>query len=159
FALSEEPAASRAAYGDSKFGQGCLLARRLVEAGLPFVEVVLPGWDTHNNTPQRIRTLSQQLDGPMATLLADLKDRGVLESTFVIWMGEFGRSPGHGKNHYARAWTTVLAGAGLKVGQVVGGTDARGADVRDRPVTASDFMATVCKALGIDYTKNYMARG
>jgi hypothetical protein len=159
FELSNEPASTRSAYGSSRFGQGCLLARRLVEAGVPFVEVVLPGWDTHNNTPQRIRTLSEQLDGPMATLIGDLKERGLLDSTLVIWMGEFGRSPGHGKNHYARAWTTVLAGAGLKVGQLVGATDAKGADVRSRPVSAPDFMATVCKALGIDCTKNYLARG
>jgi hypothetical protein len=159
FELAQEPARSREAYGSSRFGQGCLLARRLVEAGVPFVEVVLPGWDTHNNTPQRIKALSEQLDRPMATLIGDLKDRGLLQDTLVIWMGEFGRSPGHGKNHYARAWSTLLAGAGLKVGQVVGRTDARGNDVTDRPIGAPDFMATVCKALGIDHTKNYLARG
>jgi uncharacterized protein (DUF1501 family) len=130
-----------------------------VESGVPFVEVVLPGWDTHNNTPQRIRQLSQQLDGPMATLVADLKERGLLESTLVVWMGEFGRSPAHGKNHYARAWTTVLAGAGVRGGRVVGRTDAKGNDVAERPVTAADFMATLCKGLGIDYTKNYTTRG
>jgi hypothetical protein len=159
FELSSEPAQYRERYGNSRFGQGCLLARRLVEAGVPFVEVTLPGWDTHNNTPQRIRQLSGQLDGPMATLVADLKERGLLDSTLVVWMGEFGRSPGHGKNHYARAWTTVLAGAGVKGGRVVGRTDAKGADVRDRPVGAADFMATLCKALGIDHTQNYTARG
>jgi uncharacterized protein (DUF1501 family) len=159
FELSGEPAQYRERYGDSRFGQGCLLARRLVEAGVPFVEVSLPGWDTHNNTQQRIRQLSAQLDGPMATLVADLKERGLLDSTLVIWMGEFGRSPGHGKNHYARAWTTVFAGGGVKGGRVVGRTDGKGADVRDRPVSAADFMATVCKALGIDHTKNYTARG
>jgi hypothetical protein len=159
FELSNEPAKYREAYGSSRFGQGCLLARRLVEAGVPFVEVALPGWDTHNNTPQRIKTLSEQLDGPMATLIGDLKERGMLKDTLVIWMGEFGRSPGHGKNHYARAWTTALAGAGLKVGQAVGRTDAKGNDVASVPVAAPDFMATVCKALGIDHTKTYMARG
>jgi uncharacterized protein (DUF1501 family) len=159
FELSNEPAKYRQAYGSSKFGQGCLLARRLVEAGVPFVEVALGGWDTHNTTPQRIKTLSQQLDQPMATLVSDLKERGLLDNTLVIWMGEFGRSPGHGKNHYARAWSTVMAGAGLKVGQVVGRTDGKGNDVTDRPISAPDFMATVCKALGIDHTKSYMARG
>jgi uncharacterized protein (DUF1501 family) len=159
FELANEPAKYREAYGASKFGQGCLLARRLVEAGVPFVEVALGGWDTHNNTPQRIKTLSEQLDQPMATLISDLKERGLLNNTLVIWMGEFGRSPGHGKNHYARAWSTVMAGAGLKVGQVVGRTDAKGNDVTDRPISAPDFMATVCKALGIDHTKSYMARG
>jgi hypothetical protein len=159
FELSREPAKYREAYGSSRFGQGCLLARRLVEAGVPFVEVNLPGWDTHNNTPQRVKTLSEQLDRPMATLIGDLKDRGLLDNTLVIWMGEFGRSPGHGKNHYARAWTSVLAGARLKTGQVVGKTDAKGNDVTQRPISAPDFMATVCKALGIDHTKTYMARG
>jgi uncharacterized protein (DUF1501 family) len=159
FELSNEPAKYRDAYGSSRFGQGCLLARRLVEAGVSFVEVALPGWDTHNNTPQRIKTLSEQLDNPMATLIGDLKERGLLSSTLVIWMGEFGRSPGHGKNHYARAWTTVMAGAGLKVGQAVGRTDPKGNDVASVPVAAPDFMATVCKALGIDASKPYMARG
>jgi hypothetical protein len=159
FELGDEPAASKAAYGTNRFGQGCLLARRLVEAGVPFVEVSLGGWDTHNNTPQRIKTLSQQLDPAMATLISDLKDRGLLDTTLVIWMGEFGRTPGHGKNHYARAWTTVLGGAGLKTGQVVGKTGAKGNDVTDRPISSPDFMATVCKALGMDYSKNYLARG
>jgi hypothetical protein len=159
FELSNEPAQYRERYGSSRFGQGCLLARRLIEAGVPFVEVTLPGWDTHNNTQQRIRQLSEQLDNPMATLVADLKERGLLDSTLVIWMGEFGRSPGHGKNHYARAWTTAFAGAGIKGGRAIGQTDTKGADVRGRTVSAADFMATVCKALGIDYTKNYTARG
>jgi uncharacterized protein (DUF1501 family) len=130
-----------------------------VEAGVPFVEVTLPGWDTHQNANQRIKALSEQLDTPMAVLIEDLKERGLLDSTLVIWMGEFGRSPKNGSQHYARAWTSVLAGAGLKVGQVVGGTDASGADVKDRPICSADFMATVCKALGIDYTKEYVARG
>jgi uncharacterized protein (DUF1501 family) len=159
FELGNEPAASREAYGSSRFGQGCLLARRLVEAGVAFVEVSLPGWDTHNNTPARIKTLSNQLDGPMATLIADLKERGLLQTTLVIWMGEFGRTPLSGQNHFARAWSTVLAGAGLKTGQVVGRTGAKGNDPEERPISCPDFMATVCKALGIDYTKNYTARG
>lgn len=159
FELANEPAKYREAYGTSRFGQGCLLARRLVETGVPFVEVTLGGWDTHNNTPQRIRQLSDQLDKPMATLVSDLKERGLLDTTLVIWMGEFGRSPGHGKNHYARAWSSVMAGAGVKGGRVVGKTDAKGNDVSDRPVSAADFMATVCQALGIDHTKNYIARG
>jgi hypothetical protein len=159
FVLGNEPAKNRDAYGRNRFGQGCLLARRLVEAGVPFVEVALPGWDTHNGAPQRVRNLSQQLDPAMATLISDLKDRRLLDSTLVIWMGEFGRDPRRGSNHYARAWTTVLAGAGLKTGQVIGSTGANGADVTDRPISSPDFMATICKALGIDYARNYMARG
>jgi len=158
FLLSDETASSREAYGQGKFAQGCLLARRLVEAGVAFVEVSLGGWDTHNNTPNRIKTLSQQLDTPMAALIKDLKDRGLLDSTLVIWMGEFGRSPMNGQNHFAKAWTTVLAGAGIKTGQVVGKTGAKGDDVADRPISPGDFMTTVCKALGIDPTKSYTAR-
>jgi hypothetical protein len=159
FELGNEPAKYRERYGSARFAQGCLLARRLVEAGVPFVEVSLPGWDTHNNTPQRIRSLSEQMDQPMAALISDLKERGLLETTLVIWMGEFGRTPGHGRNHYARAWSTVMAGAGVKGGQVIGKTDARGNDVTERAVSAPDFMATVCKALGIDHTRNFTARG
>src|SRR5439155_16131331 len=120
FELGNEPAKKRDEYGRTRFGQGCLLARRLVEAGVPFVEVALGGWDTHANAVQRVRALSQQVDPGMATLISDLKERGLLDSTLVIWMGEFGRDPRRGSNHYARAWTTVLAGAGLKTGQVVG---------------------------------------
>lgn len=158
FDLSREPAKGREAYGSSRFGQGCLLARRLVEHEVPFVEVALGGWDTHNNTPQRIKELSEQIDRPWATLLADLKDRGLLESTLVIWMGEFGRTPGHGKNHYARAWSTAMAGGGVRGGKVVGKTDAKGNDVTERPVGVGDFMATVCRALGIDTGKPYQLR-
>jgi uncharacterized protein (DUF1501 family) len=159
FELGHEKESVRDAYGRTKFGQGCLLARRLVEVGVPFVEVALGGWDTHQGAAQRVKALSGQLDPAFATLVADLKDRGLLDSTLVIWMGEFGRSPKNGSQHYARAWTSVLAGAGIKAGQAVGSTDATGADVKDRPISSADFMATVCKALGIDPTKEYMARG
>ncbi len=159
FELGREKDTVRDAYGRNRFGQGCLLARRLVEAGVPFVEVVLPGWDTHQGAPQRVRNLSAQLDPAFATLITELKDRGLLDTTLVIWMGEFGRAPKTGSQHYARAWTSVLAGAGLKTGQVIGSTDAKGADVKDRPISTADFMATVCKALGIDASKQYMARG
>jgi uncharacterized protein (DUF1501 family) len=159
FELSRESDSVRDAYGRNRFGQGCLLARRLVEVGVPFVEVVLPGWDTHQGAPTRVKTLSQQLDPAFATLVADLKDRGLLDTTLVIWMGEFGRAPKTGSQHYARAWTSVLGGAGLKTGHVVGSTDANGADVKDRPISSADFMATVCKALGMDYTKQYTSRG
>jgi hypothetical protein len=159
FELGEEPARSREAYGNSRFGQGCLLARRLVEAGVPFVEVSLGGWDTHANAAQRVRTLSSQFDPAMAALITDLRDRRLLDSTLVIWMGEFGRDPRRGSNHYARAWSTVLAGAGIRAGQVVGSTGANGAEVRDTKISSPDFLATVCKALGIDHTRNYVARG
>jgi hypothetical protein len=159
FELSHENDSTRDQYGRNRFGQGCLLARRLVEVGVPFVEVTLGGWDTHQGANQRVKALSQELDPAMAALIADLKDRGLLDSTLVIWMGEFGRAPKTGSQHYARAWTSVLAGAGIKTGQAVGSTDATGADVKDRPISSADFMATICKILGIDYTKEYLARG
>jgi hypothetical protein len=160
FDISQEPAASRAAYGATRFGEGCLLARRLIETGVSFVEVSLGGWDTHQNNFARVRTLSAQVDPAMSQLVIDLRDRGLLDSTLVIWMGEFGRTPRinqrgaqPGRDHYPRAWSSLMVGGGIRAGQVVGRTDAEGATVTDRPVSAIDFMATVCRVLGIDYTK------
>ncbi len=157
FDLSQEPEPSRRPYGESKFGQGCLLARRLVEAGVPFVEVYHQGWDTHvNKTADDAKRLMTQVDDGMSALLRDLAQRGLLRDTLVIWMGEFGRTPringNGGRDHYARAWSTVLAGGGIKGGQVIGKTDANGATVVDRPIGVKDFMASVCRVLGIDYT-------
>jgi hypothetical protein len=158
FDLAAEPAAARGAYGDSAFGRGCLLARRLVEAGVPFVEVYLSSWDGHfKREADAARELMPHLDAGMAALLTDLKERGLLDTTLVIWMGEFGRTPrvnnDGGRDHYSRAWTTLLAGGGIKGGQVVGATDRDGAAVTERPISVRDFMATVCRALGIDYEK------
>lgn len=156
FDVTREPAAVRAAYGDSRFGRSCLLARRLVEAGLPFVEVTLGGWDDHGGAAAPVKKRSAYLDIAIAALLDDLHQRGLLANTLVVWMGEFGRSPhDNGIAHYPRAWTTLLAGAGLKVGQAVGKTDATGKTVADRPVTAADFMATVLSALKVEPTKTY----
>ncbi len=132
FDLSREPAASRAAYGGSKFGEGCLLARRLVEVGIPFVEVFQDGWDTHANNFPKVKELSREVDPAMSSLITDLKSRALLDSTLVIWMGEFGRHPSitskngnsAGRQHYPRAWTTVLVGGGIKGGQVIGKTPA-----------------------------------
>ncbi|OAI45063.1 hypothetical protein AYO44_13145 [Planctomycetaceae bacterium SCGC AG-212-F19] len=158
FNIDEEPSEVRTKYGSGTFGRGCLLARRLVEVGVPFVEVSLGGWDTHGGAATPVKRLSEQIDAPWAALLADLKDRGLLANTLVIWMGEFGRSPGKGTNHYPRAWSTVFAGAGIKAGQVIGATDKGGGSVAERPINTKDFMATVCKALGIDYNKQIVAR-
>ena len=156
FDVEREPAAVRAAYGDSRFGRACLLARRLVEAGLPFVEVTLGGWDDHGGAAGPVKKRSAYLDPALAALLRDLRERGLLESTLVVWMGEFGRSPhDNGIAHYPRAWTTLLAGAGLKAGQAVGRTDRSGRNVEERPVSAPDFMATVLRALNINPTKSY----
>ncbi len=160
FDLSLEPEQSKAAYGNSKFGEGCLLARRLVETGVPFVEVNLPQWDTHQDNFDRVKRLSQQADPAMSALISDLKDRGLLDTTLVVWMGEFGRTPKinsrgakPGRDHYPRAWSLVMAGGGIKGGQVIGKTDKEGASVVERPVSALDFLATVCKVLGIDPEK------
>jgi hypothetical protein len=161
FNLDDEPAAVRDAYGRSPFGQGCLLARRLVERGVPFVEVTLGGltdnglgWDTHAENFDGVRKLSEVLDPAWATLMNELRDRGLLESTLIVWMGEFGRTPkinpSGGRDHYPQAWSTVLAGGGIHGGQAYGRTSADGTTVEDKPVTIPDLLATVCTALGID---------
>jgi hypothetical protein len=162
FNVDEEPASLRDRYGRSLFGQGCLLARRLVERGVPFVEVNLgnlngngPNWDTHANNFDTVRRLSEELDAGWGTLMTDLRDRGLLDSTTIVWMGEFGRTPqitgNSGRDHFAQAWSTVLCGGGIRGGQVVGRTSADGGTVEsDRPTTVPDFIATICLALGID---------
>jgi len=160
FDLAQEPASAREAYGSSKFGEGCLMARRLIEAGVSFVEVTLGGWDTHQNNFERVRQLSGQVDPAMSALTRDLRDRGMLDDTLIIWMGDFGRTPRinargaqPGRDHYPRAWSSVMIGGGIKGGQVIGKTDAEAATVTERPVNALDFMATVCRLLGIDHEK------
>ncbi len=164
FDLDDEPRQLRDAYGRNLFGQGCLLARRLVEQGVPFVEVTLGnvsnltlGWDTHINNFENVQKLSAVLDSAWATLMGDLKQRGLLESTLIVWMGEFGRTPkindNRGRDHWANSWTTVLAGGGIKGGQVIGQTSADGMEVKDRPISVQDFLATIAVALGIDIKK------
>ncbi|MGL4550145.1 MAG: DUF1501 domain-containing protein [Gemmataceae bacterium] len=164
FDLGEEKAALRDAYGRSLFGQGCLLARRLVERGVPFVEVNLTGvggagagWDTHQNNFDQLKALSAVLDPAWATLMDDLADRGLLDTTTVVWMGEFGRTPkingNRGRDHWAVSWSTVLAGGGVRGGQTVGKTSADGMEVSDKPVGVPDFLATVGRALGLDVEK------
>src|SRR5262249_12223595 len=160
FDLSLEPASSKAAYGSSKFGEGGLLARRLVETGVSFVEVNLGGWDTHQDNFDRVKRLSGQVDPAASALIKDLKDRGLLDSTLVVWMGEFGRTPKintrgakPGRDHYPRAWTTLMFGGGIKAGQVIGKTDKEGATVVERPISALDFLPTVCQVRGSDNKK------
>jgi uncharacterized protein (DUF1501 family) len=165
FDLSREPPRLREAYGKSRFGQGCLLARRLVEAGVPFVEVFSSGtvndqgWDTHKNGFAENPILAAETDSGYATLLADLAGRGLLDSTLVVWMGEFGRTPKFkpdgGREHYAEGWLAALSGAGVRGGQVIGATDKDGVKVTDRPVTVQDLFATFCEALGLDPSKEY----
>jgi hypothetical protein len=169
FTLDDEPAALRDAYGRNLFGQGCLMARRLVERGVPFVEVNLAaapgapaGWDTHGDNFNAVRRLSEVLDPAWATLIADLRDRGLLDDTLIVWMGEFGRTPqisnGQGREHFPNAWSTVLAGGGIRGGQVFGRTTANGLAVDGpRAVSVPDFLATVCQALGLDPTQQNMS--
>lgn len=163
FRVEDEPEAVREAYGSHKFGKACLMARRLVEAGVSFVEIFHRGWDDHEGAAKRIVARAPWMDPAMSTLITDLKQRGMLENTLVVWMGEFGRSPVKGDGHYARAWTTVLAGAGLKTGQVIGKTDEKskspGGTVIERPISVPDFFATLCRALGIDHNKEVHAPG
>jgi uncharacterized protein (DUF1501 family) len=157
FDLAQEKDPLRDRYGRNLFGQGCLLARRLVERGVPFVEVTLGGWDTHDNNFEQVKSLSSVLDPAWATLMADLEDRGLLDSTLVVWMGEFGRTPGinprNGRDHYPVAWSVVLGGGGVRGGQVVGRTSTDGAQVEQRPVAVPDLMATICAAMGLDPAK------
>jgi hypothetical protein len=161
FDLSGEPARLRDAYGRGRFGQGCMLARRLVERGVPFVEVNLGGWDTHDNNFAAVRNLCNTLDPAWSTLVSDLRERGLLESTLIVWMGEFGRTPiinpRQGRDHYPAAWSVVLGGGGIRGGQVVGRTSADGATVAERPVGVGDLMATICLALGLDPTRQNMS--
>jgi hypothetical protein len=169
FNLDEEPASLRDAYGRNLFGQSCLLARRLVERGVPFVEVTLGaipnapgGWDTHGQNFEQVRRLSEVLDPAFASLIADLHDRGQLQDTTIVWMGEFGRTPritnNQGRDHFASAWSTVIAGGGVRGGQAFGRTTADGSAVDGpRAVGTRDFIATVCKALGVDYNKQNMS--
>jgi hypothetical protein len=157
FELRQETNATRARYGDSAFGQGCLLARRLVEAGVTFVEVDMPGWDTHQNNFELTRRLGEQADAGFAALIQDLRDRNRLDRTLVIWLGEFGRTPrinaNTGRDHYPRAFSVVLAGAGIRGGRVIGGTSDGGNDVTERPVRVADLFCTFCRVLGIDPRK------
>jgi hypothetical protein len=154
FDLEREPEKIRDVYGRSAFGQGCLMARRLVEAGVTFVEVQSSGWDTHGNELPTLKKLIPTVDQATAALVADLKTRGLLERTLVIWMGEFGRMPRinltAGRDHYPQAFNVALAGSGVKGGQVIGATDALGVEVKDRPVLVPDLFCTFCRALAIN---------
>lgn len=161
FDLEKEPPTVRDAYGQGQFAAGCMMARRLVESGVTFVEVQLNGWDTHNDNFNDCKRLCGQVDQPFAALIQDLKQRGLYDSTLVVWMGEFGRTPKinprAGRDHYPKAFNVVLGGAGIKGGQVVGKTNDGGAEVTERPVTVPDLFQTFCKALTIDPNHENMA--
>ena len=161
FQLDDEPSKNREPYGNTQFGQGCLLARRLVERGVPFVEVSLGGWDTHDDNFRQVQNLCGVLDKAWSALMRDLKERGLLDSTLIVWMGEFGRTPAinprQGRDHYPKAWSVVLGGGLIRGGQVVGRTSGDGMAVEDRPVSTPDVLATICVALGMDPNKQHIS--
>jgi uncharacterized protein DUF1501 len=154
FDIKKEWPKYRDRYGDTPFGRGCMLARQLVEAGVPFIEIGQDNYDSHADNFVCHKANMQVLDPAWSALLQDLEERGLLQDTLVVWMGEVGRTPQinnrAGRDHYIRAWTIVLAGGGIKGGQVYGVTDADGKDVKDRPVSEGDLFATIYKALGIN---------
>jgi uncharacterized protein (DUF1501 family) len=161
FRLTDEPARVRDRYGRNLFGQGCLLARRLIERAVPFVEVSLDGWDSHVENFETVARLGGLLDVAWSALLTDLAERGLLDRTLIVGLGEFGRTPrinsASGRDHYPTAWSAVLAGGGIKAGQAFGRTSKDGTTVETRPVSAIDLLATICQALGIDYSKQNLS--
>ncbi len=158
FDLDDEPQAVREAYGaKSGFGQGCLLARRLVQSGVRFAEVALGGWDTHQDNFDRVQQLSGELDVAVSTLLQDLQSKHLLERTVVLLTSEFGRTPNingnNGRDHWPRVWSAAIGGGGLQTGRVIGRSD-QGQEVADQPIRVGDLHATICEALGIDFTQS-----
>ena len=157
FDLSQEKADLRDRYGRTKFGQSCLVARRLVERGIPYVTINYGGWDTHKENFQTMRRLLPEMDKGMATLMQDLKDRGLLDSTIIWWGGEFGRTPkvqweapwNGGRGHWGKVFSAMVAGGGFKGGQVIGASDAKGEEVKDRPVYPVDLIGSIYAQLGI----------
>ena len=159
FDISKEPRQVRDAYGPSQFGEQALVARRLAEAGVPFVRVGRAWWDSHGQNFETHQELVPELDHVMATLLDDLDGRGMLADTLVITLAEFGRTPAInpslGRDHFASAWSATLSGCGIQGGSVFGKTDAKGQTVVDGEVGAPELFATIYEALGIDSQKNY----
>ena len=158
FDLSTEKDELRDRYGKNTFGQSCLMARRLVEAGVPYITINYQGWDTHKQHFEAMRRKLPQMDQGFATLLDDLSQRGLLDSTIVWWGGEFGRTPkvqtaspwNGGRSHYGKVFSSVVAGGGFKGGHVIGESDARGETVKDRPIYPWDMTASIYQLLGID---------
>ena len=169
FDIADEPQSLKDRYGDSNFGRGCLLARRLVEAGTTFVEISsrqvgragAGNWDTHDDVFGRSTTNAEVIDPATATLISDLSDRGLLENTVVLWVGEFGRTPkvnARGcRDHYPRVFNAMIAGGGIKGGQVVGSSTADGTSVKDDPVTPNDLFCSICRCLNVNPAKENMS--
>ena len=160
FDLSQEIPEVRDRYGRTKFGQSCLVARRLIERGIPYVTINYGGWDTHKENFQVMRRQLPDMDKGIASLIQDLSERGQLDSTIVWWGGEFGRTPkvmweapwNGGRNHWGKVFSAMLAGGGFKGGQVIGASDAKGEEVKDRPVYPVDLIGSIYAQLGIDPT-------
>ena len=163
FNLGAEPDHLRDAYGRTTGGQGALLARRLIEAGVRLVTLFHNGYDTHSDNDQTNKKLYPEFDQSFATLLEDMQQRGLLASTLVVAIGEFGRTPkinhSAGRDHWPGVFSIALAGAGIQGGQVIGSSDSLGAEPRDHPVSIEDLGATIYHTLGIDNGKEYHALG
>lgn len=158
FDLSQENSELRDRYGRSAFGQSCLMARRLVEHGVPYVTINYKGWDTHKQHFETMKRKLPEMDKGFSTLLQDLSERGLLDSTIIWWGGEFGRTPkvlwespwNGGRSHYGKCFCAVLAGGGFKGGRVIGASDAKGEEVAERPVKPQEVIASIYEKLGID---------
>ncbi len=161
FKVNLEPAGVREQYGNTNFGRGCLMARRLVETGVPFIEVDLGGWDTHSDNFGRLETKLPEMDQAMAALVSDLEQRGMLDNVAIVWLGEFGRTPringNAGRDHWARSWSVAVGGAGFQRGIVVGQTNADGTAVETEPYTSEDLMASVLHSIGISLDTRFTA--
>jgi uncharacterized protein (DUF1501 family) len=159
FDIEQEPQKVRDLYGPTLFGEQVLVARRLIEAGVPFVRVGRAWWDSHGQNFETHQELVPELDHVMAALIDDLKDRGLLDNTLIITLAEFGRTPGInpslGRDHFATAWSATLSGCGIQGGSVYGKTDAKGDRVVEGEVGAAELFATIYRALGINHQKNY----
>ncbi len=153
FKVREEPKEMLERYGDTGVGRGCLMARRLVEVGVPFVEVDFGGWDLHQNNFTTLKTKLPELDKAFSGLIEDLSQRGLLSSTVVLCMGEFGRTPringNAGRDHFARAWSVIMGGGAIKGGRAIGKTSDDGTSVESEAYSSENLMASVCQALGI----------
>jgi uncharacterized protein (DUF1501 family) len=163
FKVSKEPQEVRERYGNTGFGRGCLMARRLVEIGVPFIEVDLGGWDNHSDIFPTLKNQKlPELDKAMSALIEDLSNRGLLDSTAILWMGEFGRTPNingsAGRDHWARSWSVVVGGAGFKRGVIVGETNNDGKEVISEPYSSQDLMASVLKSIDISLETTFTAK-
>jgi hypothetical protein len=163
FKVSKEPQEIRDKYGNTGFGRGCLMARRLVETGVPFIEVDLGGWDNHSDIfPTLQNQKLPELDKSMSALIDDLNNRGLLDTTAIVWMGEFGRTPNingnSGRDHWARSWSAVVGGAGFKRGVVVGETSQDGKEVVSESYSSEDLMASILKSVGISLETTFTSK-